>query len=176
MADLASRSIAGRVQSLSAWSETVSVALYASLPGEVDTRPLIEAALAAGRRVLLPRVIGTGRLEFAQCVDPAELVPGPFGVREPPGSRGPMPLEHDMLDCVPGLGFDRAGGRLGRGAGYYDRALAPGSWPDRRPVLLGLAFELQLVERVPMSPLDVRMDGVVTEEHEWIGGRGRSEA
>ena len=73
------------------------------------------------------------------------------------------------LVLVPGIAFDRFGGRVGKGAGYYDRALAPLD-KQSRPALLGLGFALQLTQRVPMTTHDVYLDAVVTESA-WIKAR-----
>jgi 5-formyltetrahydrofolate cyclo-ligase len=70
---------------------------------------------------------------------------------------------------VPGVAFDRAGGRLGRGAGYYDRAF-PVSAPSA-PLLIGVAYEIQRVDRLPLVETDRRMDAVVTERAlHWTAG------
>jgi 5-formyltetrahydrofolate cyclo-ligase len=149
-----------------AWLEASEVAVFASLSGEVDTGPLMRSAAKAGKIVLLPRMLGAGQLEFAAADESEALVPGPFGIREPPASCPVRPLSGADLMLVPGLAFDRHGGRLGRGAGYYDRALAGAG--RARPLCLGIGFALQLVERVPMTPLDALMDGVVTEEEFFL--------
>jgi 5-formyltetrahydrofolate cyclo-ligase len=139
------------------------VALFSSRSDEVDTGPLIESALRDGKQVLLPRTAGGEALEFAELGDRARLRIGRFGIAEPPpGSPGIRP-DADTVLLVPGLAFDRHGGRLGRGAGYYDRALAGLVAGPRRPLLIGAGFSFQLVERVPMMTLDVRLDGVVSE-------------
>jgi 5-formyltetrahydrofolate cyclo-ligase len=108
---------------------------------------------------LLPRVVA-GRLEFAAVDDLATLETGRFGVLEPGAASSPVELTPSDLVFVPGVAFDRDGGRLGRGGGHYDRAFP--SAPSA-PVLVGVGFSLQLIERVPMGPLDRRVDGVITE-------------
>jgi 5-formyltetrahydrofolate cyclo-ligase len=88
----------------------------------------------------------------------------PGGGPEPVGTPGVRMNDLDLL-VVPGLAFDARGGRLGRGGGHYDRLLAARSGQKgHRPVLLGLGFEFQIVERVPTAAHDVRLDIVVTEE------------
>ncbi len=83
--------------------------------------------------------------------------PGPFSVLEPISGRQ-VPVENIQVFLVPGLGFDRQGRRLGRGKGFYDRALEKGIG-----LKVGVAFSCQLVEELPEAPHDVRMDIVVTE-------------
>lgn len=125
----------------------------------MPTREILDAVLASNRVLLLPRVVAGG-LEFAAVDDLATLRTGRFGVPEPGASSIAVQLAPGDLVLVPGLAFDRSGGRLGRGGGYYDRA-----FPAAReaPVLIGLAFSLQWIESVPMGPLDRRVDGVITE-------------
>ncbi len=73
-----------------------------------------------------------------------------------------MPLAAGDLLLAPGLAFDRSGGRLGRGAGYYDRALEAAAALEL--TVFGLAYSFQVVKRVPQEPHDRRMAGVITEE------------
>lgn len=137
-----------------------SVALYAALDDEVPTRPLFDAASAAGKRCLLPRCVDDV-LEFAEVEQWDELQPGRFGVPAPPAHRAPRPPSELELVVLPGRAFDRLGNRLGRGQGYYDRTF--GSRRPGSPVLLGLAYQVQLVETVPRGPDDRAVDLVVTE-------------
>jgi 5-formyltetrahydrofolate cyclo-ligase len=134
------------------------VALYAGLPDEVPTAPLLRALLERGHAVLLPRVGGSGRLEFAFVPDESALVVGRFGALEPPPGARVAPLRADDLVLMPGVAFDRSGARLGRGGGWYDRSL-----PDDVRDPFGIAFELQLVEHVPVTVTDRRVRGVFTE-------------
>lgn len=169
VADRAGRAVAERVMGSARWRGARTVAVFASLPGEIPTRPLIQAAWTSGRRVLLPRVIAEGALSFHEHVQEAPLESGTFGVAEPSATATEASLAEADLVFVPGLAFDRRGGRLGRGAGYYDRALAEalaGNTPSRRAgetATIGLAFELQIVDAVPMAPHDVPLDAVITE-------------
>mgnify|MGYP000849805463 CR=1 FL=1 len=146
------------------WSAFSSLAAFASKLDEVDCRPLVERAQASGRPVGLPRTNDLGSLDFVEVGPSSPLRPGRFGVLEPGPDALPVQLTGDTLVVVPGLAFDRLGGRLGRGRGYYDRALADLSLRDPRPLLIGIGYAFQIVERVPMTPLDVRLDGVVSEE------------
>ena len=92
-----------------------------------------------------------------------------FGALEPADSRPTCALEQVEMLVVPGLAFDRSGGRLGRGGGYYDRALA--SVPV--PFVCGLAYAAQIVDLVPTTELDVEMDAVATEQGVVRTGRAR---
>lgn len=159
----AGEAIAEHISRRTIWLEASTVALFSTLDGEVDTAPLIRLARRDGKRMFFPRMVPGSSLEFAGVEDPESLQPGRYGVLEPERSCAPQTLTSDVVVFVPGLAFDRRGGRLGRGAGYYDRAFVANEPNRGRPKLIGVGFAIQLVESVPMSPVDVRMDRVVTE-------------
>jgi len=137
------------------------IALYAALPDEVPSRPLFVALRSLPASLLLPRVQGERELAFAVVSDWSELRPGRYGVLEPPAPALAIEPEEGDLVLVPGVAFDRAGNRLGRGKGFYDRAFPCGA--PRPPLLIGVAYALQLLDAVPHSRADRRMDAVVTE-------------
>jgi 5-formyltetrahydrofolate cyclo-ligase len=145
------------------WRAASRIGLFVSRADEVDTSILLRRALEDGKEALLPRITAAGRLEFASLGDPNRLRIGRFGIPEPPQDRPAVRLDDHALVLVPGLAFDRIGGRLGRGGGYYDRALAIDRRAVLEPVLIGVGFSFQLVERVPMDAFDVRLDGVVSD-------------
>lgn len=165
----ASAAITEAVRASPAWRAALCVGLYASLTDEVDTAGLIAAARAEGRRVALPVVVGRGAaLVFRDATDPScSLSPSRFGVLEPGPEASVVPLDTIELFVVPGLAFDRAGGRLGYGVGYYDRTLTGLVAPR-----VMVAFAAQEVERVPSEPHDLPMDAVVTEQGLFAVDRG----
>jgi 5-formyltetrahydrofolate cyclo-ligase len=155
-----SNAIAGRVASLPAFGVARVVALYAPVGAEVDTAALARLARAAGKEILWPRLSAEARrLEFAACA-PEALVDGPLSTRQPPpGAPAQAPGRIDLI-CVPGVGFDPALRRLGRGGGYYDATLP---LLGGRALRVGLAFDLQVVAELPAGPLDAPVDLVATE-------------
>jgi 5-formyltetrahydrofolate cyclo-ligase len=138
------------------------VALYAALPDELPTRLLFEGLVEAGVPVLLPRTTGDRALVFCRVERWSDLeASGRHRVLEPPeGSLRVQPAQGDVV-MVPGVAFDADGWRLGRGAGYYDRAFPPDG--DEPPLLFGLAYAFQLVRSLPHGSRDRRMDVIVTE-------------
>ena len=133
----------------------VAVAGFWPLPGEIDLRPTLLALHARGNIVLLPEIAAPGEaLLFRRWHPGASMLPGRFGTSHPDGGE-----ETPVLLLVPLLAFDRAGGRLGYGGGYYDRTLA--ALPGRHAV--GVAFACQEVPAVPTGPHDMRLDAVATE-------------
>ncbi|HOX55457.1 MAG TPA: 5-formyltetrahydrofolate cyclo-ligase [Candidatus Paceibacterota bacterium] len=153
-----------RLAAQPAWQEAHSVLFFASLPEELDLWPLLTDALAAGKRVALPRFVAETKTYEARLIQDIglDLQLGHFGIREP--NRRCAPLESSRLDLilVPGVAFDTAGGRLGRGKGYYDQLLAV-----VRGKTCGVGFDQQLVDAIPVEPHDVRMDCVLTPAR-WI--------
>jgi 5,10-methenyltetrahydrofolate synthetase len=153
-----------RVTTLSAYRRARAVLAYASFGSELDTRLFLREVLASGRLLALPRVDRAARrLALHQIRDlDAELQPRTWGIPEPDSARcrTVSPGEIDFI-LVPGLVFDREGGRIGYGAGYYDRLLT--AWPAPVPPLVAAAFEVQLVPAAPMLAGDRRVDLVVTE-------------
>jgi 5-formyltetrahydrofolate cyclo-ligase len=144
-----------------------TIALYAPIRGEVPTRDILVAALGDGKTVCYPLSHVHGRiLAFRAITSEAELEPGRLGVREPTSSSELIPVEKIDLFVVPGLGFSRDGKRLGRGGGYYDATLKAALERSRR---VGLAFNDQVVDDIPVTQDDVLMDLVVAESESLRG-------
>lgn len=132
------------------------IAGYWPLDGEIDIRPALSAAAAGGHVVSLPVTPPRGRaLAFRRWRPGSPLQPGRFGTSEPDG---PIVIPNVLL--VPLLAFDRDGGRLGYGGGYYDRTLAA---LPAGVLVIGCAFAAQEMDRVPMEPHDRRMHAIATE-------------
>jgi len=156
-----SGAIARHVSAMPAFLDSRTVMLYLALPQEVQTEALLEACHRGAKRVAVPVVSNDDLLAAQLRPGHVELKTGRFGIPEPGGATPVIPA--DEIDCVlvPGVAFDRRGARLGFGKGYYDRFLC------RLPAaahLCGLAFALQIVERVPEAPHDVRMHWLATEQ------------
>jgi len=135
------------------------VALYAAVASEVDTGPIAARAVARGLRLAYPRIVpGARRLAFA-LARPDELAPGAFRIPAPPATAIQVEPTDVAVFIVPGIAFDHRGARLGWGHGYYDATLAAAPAALR----VGIAFESQLVARVPTDPRDVPVHVIVTE-------------
>ncbi len=148
-----------RLRDLPEYRAARAVGLYLAIGAEVDLDPIRRDAQARGVRVCVP-AIGADRVyRFVDLAPETPLVRGPLGVKQP-ADAAPVPTAALDLVLAPGLGFDAHGGRLGHGGGHYDRMLAAA------PAVFkcGVAFEVQLAERLPMGPRDVRMDAVITED------------
>ncbi|MBP1994992.1 5-formyltetrahydrofolate cyclo-ligase [Paenibacillus eucommiae] len=143
-----------------------TVLTYMPFRSEADITPFMEWCWQEGVRVLLPRVVKETRSLNLHAVSSYEDVEGSlWGIREP---KAELPVEHHIealsMILVPGLAFDKAFGRLGYGGGFYDRFIqlfaARGL---AKPYLVAAAFDLQIVEQVPVSWHDFRVDGLITE-------------
>lgn len=130
---------------------------YASLPDEVDTRTLLEQLLAAGKTVLLPKVVDGEKMEVRQYTGNGDLQEGAFHIMEPIGAPYPTLSSIDVA-IIPGMAFTHDGKRLGRGKGYYDRFLA---LLPRHTKKIAICFPFQLIENIPTEPHDFVMDKVV---------------
>lgn len=131
---------------------------------EVATRPILERAWAGGKRVACPKVVWRPRGLASFAVGGLdELVEGRRGLFEPDPDRAEPVDEGFDLVLVPGLAFDRRGGRIGYGAGFYDRFLA-----GSEALKVALAYSLQVVDSVPVEPHDVPVDRILTEEESIV--------
>ncbi len=155
------------------WQRARAVAAFVGVRGEPDTRPLLEAALAQGRQLWLPRVLHSadGLCELVAVTDLDQLAPAPFGLLEPtprpddPTLRTVNPDAPIDLVLVPGLAFSSSGARIGFGRGHYDRLLAPSS-KSNHPIRMGVAFAdmLDPIEGpIPTAAHDVSMHWVATD-------------
>ena len=133
--------------------EAERVMLYASLPDEVQTLSFLET-WRHRKTVILPTVVGDDIIpvELAENVEFAE---GDFHIPEP--QNHPYTGDFDLI-VVPGMAFDKAGHRLGRGKGYYDRFLSQ----HLQVYTIGLCFDFQLLPEVPFEPHDCLINDVIT--------------
>ena len=151
-------SIRRRLLASDVYCQAKTVFCYVSFRREVDTLPLLRQILLDGKTLAVPLILGPGRMEARRILSVDALIPGSFGILEPGKDTTVLsPAELDLI-LVPGLAFDAARYRLGRGAGYYDRYLreCPGA-------TVALAYALQMVENLPREAHDFQLDQVLTE-------------
>jgi len=146
------------LETLPEYQAAQTVHLFAPFGTEVDTRPVLESLWRRDARTVLPRVAPEGQLEHCVVQSWTELLAGFRDIPEPAPSCGEWLPEQVDLILVPGVAFDRTGGRLGYGGGYYDRFLD--ACPAPR---VALAFHLQLVDEVPREPHDRLVHRIVTD-------------
>jgi len=136
-----------------------AILFYAPMPDELDVWPLLEKLLKTGKICALPAFDGTTRTYCARRVTSLEtdIIAGRFDVREPAPSCEIVPFNRFDLVIVPGVSFDLAGNRLGRGMGFYDRILAESSG-----VKCGVAYDFQLKESIPVETHDAKVNFIFT--------------
>ncbi|MBT5017226.1 MAG: 5-formyltetrahydrofolate cyclo-ligase [Planctomicrobium sp.] len=152
-----------RLTDLSEFSDTATTLYYVDVRNEVRTKPFLEEQLNSSLKVVVP-YCDEGSLSLVELRDFTELAEGAYGILEPieqlkyDQNRAVHPSSIDIA-LIPGLGFDTAGGRLGHGKGYYDRLL-----PMLREdcLRIGIAFDCQLVESIPLDAHDQQMDIILT--------------
>ena len=164
-ADLAARSraIQDRLMATNEFKKAGTIALYHPIRKEADTGALFRHARETGRVVLFPMVSDrkNRRLVFCRVESGSDLKPGNFGIMEPCDAGKMCGIETIDLFVVPGVAFDLRGRRLGYGHGYYDRVLekrAKGS------TAAGLAFDFQIIDKLPANKNDAIMDIVISEK------------
>lgn len=144
------------------------IAGYWPIGDELDCRPALAALKAAGAEVALPVAAGQGEVLIFRSWSPGDALDGgPFGTAHPT-PRAAVVVPEVLL--LPLLAFDAGGRRLGYGAGYYDRTIAA-LRRDRRVLAVGLAYDGQEVETVPVGRHDQAMDGVITDLRTLWPGR-----
>ena len=136
-----------------------TILFFAPLSDELDVWPLLEESLAAGKTVALPFFDGAKNSYSARRIKNAvsDIVFGKFGVREPVSGCAEIPFAGFDLVLVPGMAFDLAGNRLGRGQGFYDRMLA-----ETSGIKCGVGYDFQLLEKIPTEPHDAKVNFILT--------------
>jgi len=138
------------------------VMFYVSMDGEVDTTRMIDESLEMGKRVCVPMIVEDKKTLIAAEIHNRlqDLEKGHYGIYQPKacGVR-PVPLDDIDVIIVPGIIFDRNNMRMGRGRGYYDRFLC--RLPHHSKTI-GLAFDFQVVENLPVDPHDIPVDRIIS--------------
>ena len=132
--------------------------LYCGMGSEPDTLRLLPFLFSTGKAVCLPRCLPGNQMEARLVQRDSQLVRHPYGMLEPGLDCPVIPAEQIDLALIPGLAFDRSGGRLGRGGGYYDRWLTGFSG-----ITIALCRDGLLLDTIPRLPHDVGVKLVITE-------------
>lgn len=156
----ASAELCQRLVAAEVLAQAQTIAGYMALGNELDLGPYLQEVKRQGRRLVLPRVTGAGRMEFCVLGSWEELRPGHFGILEPAGEV----IDSASVDVflVPGVVFDRAGRRLGFGQGYYDRAL------PAQAQTVGIGYDWQVLDHdLPVEAHDQVMKFIATDQR-WF--------
>lgn len=161
-----SQEIVEKIVAMEEFQRARFVMAYCSFGSELDTRNFIARVHQSGKTLVLPKIN-----RKTHCLDiysvnslTHDLVEGLWGIREP-DAKTCSPVSKHALDfvLVPGLAFDCRGGRLGYGRGYYDKLLQSCLDLGAEPLIVAGAFDLQVLERVPMGERDIFVHAVLTE-------------
>ena len=173
--DELSVAICEKFMTLPAYAAARTVMFYIDVRSEVRTRQALPAALASGKKIIVPWCNAAGELELFPLENMDELALGMYKILEPKAelrdlpARQVKPEEIDLV-MVPGVAFDRRGARMGHGKGYYDKLL---QHARKDTPLVALAFECQLFPEIPTASHDIFMDKLITEAAVYEG-KGRS--
>lgn len=164
------RDAAAELRGFAPYTEAKNVMAYIACRGELSLAPAIDDVLRSGRTLLLPRCDAPGVITARRIGRLSQLVPGAYGLMEPPEESEIFPPEAIGLILVPGTAFDRCGGRLGQGGGYYDRFLE-----KTGALRVGVCHGFALMESVPADAHDARMDYILTPQAVIRCGRTTSD-
>lgn len=156
--EASARAIAARLLAMPEYRAAGTVFCFAGFGREVDTRPILEAALRAGKILCVPLCTAPGQMELRRITSLGQLAPGTFGIPEPPADSACLEADEVDFAVLPCVTCDRAGRRLGRGGGYYDRFLS-----HYRGGAVLLCREKLLREEIPVEPHDCPVPWVLTE-------------
>ena len=153
------------------YQKATTVMFYVDVRAEVRTRYALPDALQSGKRIVVPWCNDDGELELFHLESMDELEIGMYKILEPKQALRSLEHKHipvNQLDVimVPGVGFDRNGGRTGMGKGYYDKCL---QHARNDATLTAVCFDCQIFEEIPVQDHDVYMDKVITESNVYIG-------
>lgn len=159
-----SEKIMSKLFSLEDFKRAKTVMFYVDMRNEVMTKEYITKAINMDKSVVVPKVKGDRKLSPIEIQSLDDLAPGVFGVLEPTKNEEIDIKKIDFV-VVPGVAFDKERHRLGYGGGYYDNFL-PKLRKDVKKV--AVCYEMQIIDRVPTEPHDIKVDMILTEENTYI--------
>ncbi|WP_459479952.1 5-formyltetrahydrofolate cyclo-ligase [Clostridium saccharoperbutylacetonicum] len=149
------------------YKKAEKIFIYVSYDSEINTKGIINRALSDNKKIYVPRTdFKTKNMDAVEIISLDELMENSYGILEPSIEKTSINPNNIDLIVVPGVAFDRNGGRMGYGAGFYDRYFKKLS--NDKIKKLVLAYDLQVVAEVPMEECDVPVDYIITEK-EFIG-------
>lgn len=148
------------------YNEARNIFIYISYGSEINTKDIINKALKQNKRIYVPRTeFRTRVMDAVEISSLDKLTENSYGILEPSETHKHIdPNELDLI-LVPGVAFDRKGGRIGYGAGFYDRYFKKINCDNiKRITKLALAYDFQVIDKVPMDKLDIPVDCIITEK------------
>ncbi len=154
-----SAGIAAHLLAMPEYQAADTVFCFVGIAREVDTRPILEDALASGKRLCVPLCAEPGHMELREVSDLCKLAPGSFGLLEPPADSPSVAADDVDFAVIPCLTCNHLGQRLGKGGGYYDRFLS-----HYRGGTVMLCPEKLIRDEIPVEPHDYPIPWVLTEK------------
>lgn len=146
------------------YKQSKKIFIYISYDSEINTRKIIENALSNGKKIYVPRTEFKSKLmDAVEFTSLDNLVESKFGILEPSISEEHIKPDDLDLIVVPGVAFNASGGRMGYGAGFYDRYFNKINNVKIRKI--ALAYEFQVVENLPMDEFDIPVNQIITEKN-----------
>ena len=143
------------------YNKANSIFIFVSYGSEVDTHRIIKKALKDGKNICVPKVISKKDGMVAVRVhDFSELKSGAYGILEPEDTKYKVQESSIDLCYIPGVAFDKRGGRVGYGGGYYDRFFKKLREDSKK---IALAYKFQVLDEVPMEEHDMFIDGIISD-------------
>ena len=152
------RAIAAHLLAMPEYQAAGTVFCFVGTSREIDTRPILEAVLAAGKALCVPLCTAPGQMELRRITALEQLSPGTYGILEPPTDAPRVSVDEVDMAILPCLTCNHLGQRLGQGGGYYDRFLA-----HYRGGAVLLCREKLIREEIPLEPHDYPVPWVLTE-------------
>jgi len=156
----ATQAITRLVGSLAQWPNAQRIALYHAADGEIGTQGITDLCRTQGKQIYLPVIYPNVAMDFAQWCKNDVLVKNSVGIFEPPAQALRCPIAELDILFLPLVGWDKHGGRLGMGGGYYDKALAGVTGP----LLIGLAHKNQEAQAIPRDSWDIPLHAIITNQ------------
>ena len=153
-----SAAICRHIMAMPEYRDAETVFCFVGRAHEIDTASLLQGILADGKRLCVPLCVDKGIMELRQITDLEQLVPGSYGIQEPPADAPTVSVDEVDLSIIPCLTCDHGGRRLGFGGGYYDRFLSV-----YRSAAVMVCRERLIREELPVEPHDMPIPWVVTE-------------
>jgi len=160
--DRASHKLCANLNDCGFFAKNLKLAFYLASDGEINTLPSINLARKTGCKIYIPSVKKDKRLRFHRYGLFSVLKNNKYNIAEV-NSAEISPIQLDVI-FLPVVGFDRKGQRLGMGGGYYDRTLDKLQITRHRPLLVGLAYQLQEIKHLQTDAWDISLDCIVTEK------------
>ena len=148
------------------YREAKNIFIYISYDSEINTKEIINKALKDNKKIYVPRTeFKTRLMDAVEITSLDNLIESEYGILEPSAEEPHInPNELDLI-VVPGVAFDRNGGRMGYGAGFYDRYFKKINKDNIKKIKkLALAYDFQILEKIPMNEQDVPVSYIITEK------------